>query len=331
MKRERLLRLFEVQAQQRLPGFLGPSVRIFTGLESSKCAEHKAAEWPNESGRCVACNAGTMRPVAFLTWLLGLALSEECSNCEEALAVMSFNVLARRYTRHNSAFHQAGVGGVESRGQTAARHAKAAEQIWAAAPEAVLLQECGPDFLEAAQLAKYRAFRCGAEGPGAAVLLREGWGFDAGLTCLGGTEAAGGSSKSAAVVQVQLPGARLALVSVHFSHEPLPRQHLADLVSRHLQHLAPDLRVVAGDFNLEPGAELRALERSFRASRAVPDVCATGLAPDFASRRCLDHVLVSGRVCRSAVLGVPQNPWGGPQAQVTGASDHVPLMVWVAL
>lgn len=279
-----------------------------------------------------------------------------CSSGEQrpddklALSVLSWNILARPFTKHNKDWHR-NAGKTEHPSQTCQRYTLAGEHIVQTGSDVVLLQECEAAFFDArwnsaaqSMLAAYDVFPVfgGGGAPGTAILVRKGGRVVAGAespVCIGGGEDTGGSSKVAAILPVRI-GSKSALVSsVHFTWDGMARQrqHHAKLVGEYIGHGCSI--VFGGDFNCTPGKKLAELEsHSFLGGlqRAeLPNRAATGLNGDFSRRVCIDHVYVSSdmEVLRADVLGTPGSPWGGQEeepATVQAASDHVPVLVELA-
>ena len=138
------------------------------------------------------------------------------------------------------------------------------------------------------------------------------------------------------------------------------RLHLANLIGKHLdKHTEEDsseeLReglclsnlmresvILGGDFNSEPGTSLESLQVScFLGSMQrvnLPRWTTTGLNGNFSKKIQIDHVYISQDLSvlkgSAKALGEPSNPWGGEAqvsgpALVSGASDHVPVVVAV--
>lgn len=119
------------------------------------------------------------------------------------------------------------------------------------------------------------------------------------------------------VTRIAPPGPPLTVLHTHLSVDPGDRLEQARIIASQL-HLHPSPRILAGDFNDEPGSEtlgeVTALlaEARVRAEDGLP----SPTFPSHAPNRLLDHVLVetSMRVGFYAVL-----------QQKT--SDHLPLLV----
>ena len=264
------------------------------------------------------------------------------------LSVMSWNVLARQYTRHNKQYHRAGPG-VEDPLQTCRRYKIAGDEIINRNCDVVLLQECEAAFFRAdwnlaarELLSKYTVFRCphSEASPGTAVLVKRDGRAVAEASrpqCIGGIDEVGGPGKVATIVPMRAGSRSFVAISTHFtfSGNAEGRLHHANLIGEAVRGRSV---VLGGDFNCVPGAQLEALESStFLGSllRAPVDT-ATGLNSDFAREVCIDHFYISDDLgeARAVALAEPSNPWGGNAshpAEVTGASDHVPIMVHVAL
>ena len=264
------------------------------------------------------------------------------------LSVMSWNVLARQYTRHNRQYHRAGPG-VEDPLQTCRRYKIAGDEIVNRSCDVVLLQECEAAFFSAdwnlaarELLSKYTVFRCphSEASPGTAVLVKRDGRAVAEASrpqCIGGISEVGGPGKVATIVPMRVASRSFVAISTHFtfSGNAEGRLHHANLIGEAVRGRSV---VLGGDFNCVPGAQLEALESStFLGSllRAPVDT-ATGLTSDFTREVCIDHFYISEDLgkARAVALAEPSNPWGGNAshpAEVTGASDHVPIMVHVAL
>ena len=265
------------------------------------------------------------------------------------LSVMSWNLLARQYTKHNRHYHLAGPD-VEDPSQTRRRYTIAGDEIVNRNCDLVFLQECEAAFfiadwnLAATELnSKYMVFRCPQEpetSPGTAVLVKRDGQAVAEASrplCIGGISEVGGPGKVATVVPMRVASRSFVAVSTHFtfSGNAAGRRRHADLIGKEVRGRSV---VLGGDFNCVPGAQLQALESfTFLGSLLrVPVDTATGLNSDFTREVCIDHFYISDDLgeARAVALAEPSNPWGGNAthpAEVTGASDHVPIMAHVAL
>mmetsp|Transcript_41148 Transcript_41148/g.92402 ORF Transcript_41148/g.92402 Transcript_41148/m.92402 type:complete len:310 (-) Transcript_41148:28-957(-) len=265
----------------------------------------------------------------------------------KVMKVMSYNVLARPYTTYNTMHHRA-PSRIEDKVQTITRYTLAGETILSSGSDVVLLQECEGAFFKsdwnaaAERLAQqYTVFLCGeGEKPGTAILVKktgEVTPLAEKALWIGGTDATGGVSKSAAILPVQFGHKTVDMVSVHFTWDGLhqKRTHHAQLLGGSLQSSSI---VLAGDFNCEPGKMLNDLEQaSFLKSMqraALLNNAPTGLSSDFSKEVALDHLYTSAdlQVITAFAQGRPDSPWGGSlsrPAKVARASDHVPVVATV--
>lgn len=266
------------------------------------------------------------------------------------LTMMTWNVLARPYTKHNWQHHRANTK-VEEMHQTLSRYTYAGEEIMNQGLDLVFLQECEAEFTQpewnlvaSRLLSEYEFFRCPQEpheGPGTAVLVRRGGRARPQVEpgrhlCVGGTTDTGGLSKRATIVPVTAGSHSLLAVSGHFAWDGETEKRL-----RHVEmvgEVVGDRSVIlAGDFNCQPGPALDMLEKSsglLSKLRRVhlPEGTMTGLSGDFQNEVCIDHVYLSPDLCSvwAAALAKPASPWDGKcmrPANVNGASDHVPVVV----
>ena len=269
------------------------------------------------------------------------------------LSMLTWNVLARQYTKYNSEFHRASGKLEETTQQTRARYTMAGEEIVRRGCDIVFLQECEARFLQpewnwaaSKLLSDYHMFRCSqtVEDPGTAVLVRkDGRAAPTVSTpvCVGGTKETGGVSKVATLVPVLAASRRFTAVSAHFAFDQKAKQrlHHADLIK---DAVGNESLVLAGDFNCEPGPNLEALEASsglFGSLKRIPlpEGSATGLSGDFTKQVCIDHFYVSADLpppVGAVALAQPASPWGGKvtrPAKVSGSSDHVPVLACLDL
>eukprot|EP00928_Gymnodinium_smaydae_P078560 TRINITY_DN6266_c0_g1_i1.p1 TRINITY_DN6266_c0_g1~~TRINITY_DN6266_c0_g1_i1.p1 ORF type:complete len:351 (+),score=24.00 TRINITY_DN6266_c0_g1_i1:59-1111(+) len=277
------------------------------------------------------------------------------------LQVMSWNILARPYTKYNFQHHRASgsdTNSVENKDQTVSRYTIAGEAILKQSCDIVLLQECEYEFTDeewnnAAPrlLENYSFFRCPKDaegGPGTAVLVRQDGQavqlVDPGdHTCIGGSDETGGGSKVATVVPVQVLSWEILAISGHFAFDGLALKRLqhVEMIS---EYVGDKSIVLGGDFNSQPGTFLEEMEEQSSMfgglKRAVlPEGSMTGLSGDFSRQVCIDHIYTSKDIShvRAFPMGIPASPWAGlegPQthpANVTGASDHVPIYLELKL
>lgn len=292
---------------------------------------------------------------ASLLGAVGLGTSYASSDCsvnvsndKAGVSLMTWNILARPYTKYNDKFHCA-HDKVEEPAQTRSRYTLAGNLIVNRSADLVLLQECEAEFFEpkwntAAEkiMQEYYLFACRhQQDPGTAVLVKKGGRATSQVErpiCIGGTDETGGPSKIATIVPVRIASRDVSVVSSHFTFDGAPEKRL-----HHMRILGEGLGkqsiVLGGDFNCQPGPLLDALASSTflgDLQRAVlhPDEM-TGLSGDFTKAVCIDHVYVppSATVIKAACLAKPFSPWDGKDvqpAQVVAASDHVPVVVELA-
>lgn len=279
---------------------------------------------------------------------------EDSGLADPALRIMTWNILARPYTKHNAAYHKAGRGkSLETPEQTQARYTLAGEEILRTGCDIVLLQECEDAFFDAAWndhadkiFEGYEIFHYLTPGcPGTAVLVRRDsnimlHGSAADVLGVGGNEDTGGCSKMATIVPVTLSGKKIQIISAHFSWAEAARLHLMGLLE---PHITGQSVILGADFNCEPGPLLDDLEETSclgSLTRVVAqDEAPTGLSGDFKCKKCIDHCYVSHDVYQHSwafVQGVPASPYmcdsdsHGP-APVVKPSDHVPLVTVVSV
>lgn len=305
------------------------------------------------SGKSAVAAASLFGAVGLATSFASSDCSVNDSNDKTGVSVMTWNVLARPYTKYNSKFHCAHEAGttmpVEEPAQTRSRYAAAGHIIVNTSHDLVLLQECEADFFEpqwnseaAKVLKKYHLFACRQQRePGTAVLVRKDGRATSQVDrplCIGGTDETGGVSKVATIVPVRVGSTDVSVVSSHFGFDGM-----ADKRLHHMQMLGGSLTnqtvVLGGDFNCAPGPNLDTLASSSfigDLQRAVlrPDEM-TGLSGDFSKAVCIDHVYVSpsATVIKAACLAKPISPWDGKDTQpapVVAPSDHVPVVVAIA-
>jgi len=273
--------------------------------------------------------------------------------------VLSWNLLARPYTKYNQRQHCSGEE-LESEEQTRSRYTLAGREIVAQGCDVVLLQECDPDFFEerwnAAALdvnREYTLYPCFVNMvPGTAVLVRKDGKAHANAkaVCIGGTDSTGGWSKVATVLPVRSRAglSDFVAVSAHMTWDgqKQKRQHHVDLVSEHLgktHHGTP--LIFGGDFNCQLGPSLDELESSTflggmrRAKLPEGTLTACGNAMvDGAAPETIDHIYLSQ--CLNAAAGgfvgaQPSVPWARTlqkdvgAAKVVAPSDHVHVRVEV--
>eukprot|EP00928_Gymnodinium_smaydae_P047560 TRINITY_DN31751_c0_g1_i1.p1 TRINITY_DN31751_c0_g1~~TRINITY_DN31751_c0_g1_i1.p1 ORF type:complete len:331 (+),score=26.08 TRINITY_DN31751_c0_g1_i1:45-1037(+) len=264
------------------------------------------------------------------------------------LQVMSWNILARPFTKYNKEHHRAS-GRVEDAIQTVSRYTLAGEDVLNRRCDIVCLQECEDEFTDVKWnlaaprlLEEYVFFRCprkATDGPGTAVLVRRGGQAvplvePGGHTCIGGSPETGGGSKVATVVPVRAMSREILAVSGHFAWDgdAQKRARHVELIS---QYVGDKSVVLAGDFNSEPGKSLEEMEKGSsmfgRLKRAIfPEGSMTGLSSDLSEQVCIDHIYTSRDMShvRAFPMARPTNPWAGRMsrpAKVSGASDHVPI------
>lgn len=258
---------------------------------------------------------------------------------------MSWNVLARPYTKYNAKFHRASDA-VEEPAQTRSRYALAGKTIVDRRTDLVLLQECEAAFFEpewnsaAAKILKdYDVFPCRQQQePGTAVLIKKGGRAVSQVDrpiCIGGTDETGGVSKIATVVPVRIASRDVSVVSSHFMWDGAADKRLHHVCMLG-ERLAKGSVVLGADFNCQPGPHLDTLTSSsflgdMQRALLHPDDM-TGLSGDFEKAVCIDHVYVppSATVLKATILAKPKSPWDAQSAQpspVVAASDHVPVLV----
>eukprot|EP00930_Biecheleria_cincta_P035417 TRINITY_DN24360_c0_g1_i1.p1 TRINITY_DN24360_c0_g1~~TRINITY_DN24360_c0_g1_i1.p1 ORF type:complete len:321 (-),score=40.46 TRINITY_DN24360_c0_g1_i1:169-1131(-) len=267
------------------------------------------------------------------------------------LSVMTWNVLARPYTKYNAAFHNAPQVSEkkhnieEETSQTVDRYTMAGNQIVGHGSDIVFLQECEADFFNPAWnkaakklLEDYSVFPCRMNSnPGTAILVKKAGSAAAAVTkpvCIGGTKETGGPSKIATVLPVRYGSRTLKAVSGHFAFDGAKEKR-----SFHFGLLEKELDtssvILGGDFNCQPGANLEELEGfsflHYMQRAKLPQGIATGLNGNFSERVCIDHIYFSNDfLLRSiAALDKPRSPWvaeGKEPGKVTSASDHVPVV-----
>jgi len=269
-------------------------------------------------------------------------------NSRQSLRVITWNVLARPYTKYNPQHHRAS-GKMEDENQTLQRYTLAGEELVGRAADIVLLQECESAFFEprwnlaAEKLQEaYYSYRCSVgDSPGTAVLVKKTGQAKCQAErpiCIGGKEETGGSSKVATLVQLMHAGKTLTAASIHLrggtQADVLNSRRIhADLICNSLKPQAE--LVLGGDFNCKPGHELDDLEAQplFRDRlRRLPlqEDAKTALCADMSSEEQIDHIYMSKglEALRSFATAKPRKPWAGNRtspAKVLGASDHVPV------
>ena len=288
-------------------------------------------------------------------------------NSSQSISMLTWNVLARDYTKYNKELpgcvqgHHNPEGRLETVEQTRARHKLAVTAIIERAPDAVLLQELSADFFDtefnpfAAILQDHFVLvkATNDAGPGTGVLLRKSGPLrPAGLTLsVGGSEETGGTSKSASGVLVRLddqPERPIWLISIHLTpYKYSPEKvcvHLAqlgDALRSYANHstgatrMAPPRMVIGGDLNAEP-SEVRKIQRAcptlggalYHVDASGP----TGLSSDFSSAEYIDHLFLSPglRTTGPVVLErEPGSPYGIPaQASVPSPVIGASDHVW---
>lgn len=270
---------------------------------------------------------------------------------EPKLSVMTFNVLARPYTKYNQKFHRAQTA-VEDVLQTRTRYTLAAEEITSTGTDIVFLQECEAAFFErdwnhAAPklLDRYYIFACrkskdDVEQPGTAVLVQKAGRATATASqpvCIGYSGGDGFDfSKVATIVPMQFGGKAFEAASTHFTWDgdAASREHHAKLVGDGLKNAKSV--VFGGDFNSQPGVSLEQLEsKTFLGGlrrAALQEGNATGLYKDFSKTEYIDHIYASRdwSPLSSLALRKPCSPWD-ETGKVTAPSDHVPVVVELKL
>ena len=269
----------------------------------------------------------------------------------QAFTVLSWNVLAREFTKFNKEppgcvqGHHNPDDALETLDQTKARYTLASDAILAQAPDAVLLQELSADFFNQAfnpraeaLLSRFEiAHQTNAEGPGTAVLLRRGGSLmSTGVVFSAGAseELTGGTSKSASAVLVEIGGTRCWIVSIHLT----PHKYNPEAVRRHLEMLGVALRagadttpsysspprvIIGGDLNAEPH-EVVTLQRDLSTlGGALSRVVApgeTGLSANFSTAESIDHIFISPGL-RLLDVTLERQPPAGPYAAQAGAGE----------
>mmetsp|Transcript_25004 Transcript_25004/g.58052 ORF Transcript_25004/g.58052 Transcript_25004/m.58052 type:complete len:347 (-) Transcript_25004:246-1286(-) len=299
--------------------------------------------------------------------------SLQCS--QQALTVMSWNILARPYTHHNwqhgvywSDWQDKDGRPRETHKQAQARYGLAIDGILEVGPDVVLLQECEEAFFDpsynhgADQLLRtYDHFHCCLrarhampEG-GTAVLVKKHGQVETAREAkawpVGGTRETGGCSKIATVLPAKFSGRDVLIVSAHFSGSGEHLQYaLADLLASQMQQRDYDASpatstavILGGDFNCDVKRADKLAARVFGgdhlSTRAqLKPGTKTGMNGDFTTQVCIDHVYVTNEmvVLEADVRGSPGSPWSWYDGtwlptQVAAASDHVPLVVSVAV
>mmetsp|Transcript_74201 Transcript_74201/g.143637 ORF Transcript_74201/g.143637 Transcript_74201/m.143637 type:complete len:340 (+) Transcript_74201:57-1076(+) len=280
--------------------------------------------------------------------VLGYRQVDDSGHKDQSLRVITWNVLARPYTKYNSQQHRASAK-LEDENQTKQRYTLAGEELVGRAADVVFLQECESDFFEprwnlaASKLEEaYYTYRCNVgDSPGTAVLVKKTGQATCHAErplCIGGTEETGGDSKVATLMQLMHGGKMLTAASIHFrggpqADVPVSRRKHADLI---LDGLTPETEIVlGGDFNCNPGDQLDNLEvhplfRDRLKRLPLQQDAKTGLSADMSREEILDYIYVSQglEVLRSFATAKPRPPWAGnatKPAKVYGASDHVPV------
>mmetsp|Transcript_60348 Transcript_60348/g.113928 ORF Transcript_60348/g.113928 Transcript_60348/m.113928 type:complete len:303 (-) Transcript_60348:72-980(-) len=296
---------------------------------------------------CFAAAGGTIGAVMLARYL---RVKEVPS--EPKLSVMTFNVLARPYTKYNQKFHRVpGDFAVEDVMQTRARYTLAAEEITSKGNDIVFLQECEAAFFDSSWnpaapklLDNFHVFACrkkkdNVEQPGTAVLVQKAGRATATATqpiCIGYSPDGQDLSKVATIIPMQFGGKAFEAVSTHFTWDgdAASREHHAQLVGEGLKNAKSV--VFGGDFNSQPGVSLEQLEsKTFLGGlrrAALDGGDATGLYKDFSRTEYIDHIYASRdwSPLSSKALRKPSSPWD-ESGKVTTASDHVPVVVELKL
>ena len=184
-----------------------------------------------------------MQPADELRRLIGH--SDEAASAEQALTIMTFNVLARPYTKYNHKHHRNSEE-IEDSSQTQQRYERAGTQILGNACDLVFLQECERAFfdpvwnVQADQLMQtYHVFLCTWDSnPGTAVLVKKNGRASVSTDpriYIGGTNETGGTSKSATIVPVRVGAHQISAVSVHFTLDAEKRLHHANSIGKSLE------------------------------------------------------------------------------------------------
>jgi Ser/Thr protein kinase RdoA (MazF antagonist)/endonuclease/exonuclease/phosphatase family metal-dependent hydrolase len=261
---------------------------------------------------------------AFMKYIVGWFDRERAAlRCR----VMTYNVLARPYTKYNTAFHR-NASPVETLEQTQARYRLATEEILREAPDAVCLQECEQEFVDpatdsnpaaASLLDAYQAVSCfgppspdtGLGTPGTVVLIRREahggrlscvvtTGSEPAVFRVEGSSATGGTSKSAVGVLCQFADATpLVVISLHATttRSARARQHQMSLISSALESMFPagerPLVCVCGDFNGTAEDLARDDSALLNGLSRVEFGVDTGCGANFDRPHPIDHMFVS--------------------------------------
>jgi len=266
------------------------------------------------------------------------------------LTVLSWNVLARPYTKYNRKFHRADSH-IEEKSQTWQRYTLAGQEILSKNCDVVLLQEFEDLFVDAEWnsaanqlLGQYDLFRCNKqESPATAVMVRRGGRVT--VTgphiCVGGGREFGGASKVATVVPIMANNRSILAMSGHFvwDGEPEKRLHHLETLGQTIQEkytpsaaasaeggssssttsAGPPSIILGGDFNCDIGKNLEKLEESSTFLQSLQrsplgENAKTGLSGDFSETVCIDHFYCSSDLLpsiRTVALARPASPWAG--------------------
>ena len=262
---------------------------------------------------------------------------------DQRVSVLSYNLLARPFTKYEKQHHRNPADKIETEAQTRERYSVSTKTIIAEKPHVVLLQECEPAYfnLESNKhadtlLAMYNLFPCfgrqpdGGISPSTAVLfLRDSAkALEVVPRCVGGDEACGGTSKTCTVVDATIHQQVHRFASCHFTFDGLAekRRHHVDLLEPLMSKC--QRLVVGGDFNAA-NESMNGLQRnSFLHDLDRPSLDAP-LGTVSSEQKTIDHFFTRGfRVLQTACLHVAKCPYGeGVPAEIVGGSDHVPILV----
>jgi hypothetical protein len=282
---------------------------------------------------------------------------------ESRLKIVSWNLLAAPYTRHNTKQHRSGEH-QESLAQTKARYCLAGTQLLEFGADALLLQECEKKFFDPvvnaaaeqllAEFTVYGSFdhpnKTGKKcDPGTAVLLRNNRLAAAGpqVVVVGGGLGSGGASKTTTMVRVadKLTDRRFILASGHFAYDGKAhmRKYHVELLKPHL--LATTF-IIGGDWNCDTNSPCMTdlFEHTWlktQASLCSPEYNLPTILDDRGQPKCIDHFVLSrshNLVVESVVTeGKPVCPYqansacSGSSAKspatIVAASDHIPIVL----
>lgn len=271
------------------------------------------------------------------------------------VSMLTWNILARPYTKYNQKFHgniedPKSQLNVEAVSQTKGRYELAGQQIVALAHDLVFLQECEAQFFEpewnaAANdvLNMYSVFPCRSADtePGTAVLVKKEGRAEALVqipVCVGGIPETKGPSKISTIVPVQVGSKVINAISTHFTgggpnadkrlyHVNILGDRLKD---RSKDELWKNAIILGGDFN-SYGQQLKDLEKETflgELQEVQLKIQRTGLSGDFKKQVGIDHVYISPDL---AVVNAPCNceVWPRLCGQTCGAAvNQMPSSPW---